>query len=528
MEYLVTQAEMRQYDKNTIERLRMPALVLMERAALAAVEQIRREMGSAPYRVLVVAGGGNNGGDGLAIGRLLLLQGCRVDFVLFSSRGKCSKETARQLEILAQYGHEPYDRIPADEYDIVIDALFGVGLSREIEGIYREAVHAVNAKNSYVCAVDIPSGVHADSGQILGCAVKADLTVTFGFYKPGLFLYPGAGCCGKIVCGQIGIDEHSFYGKRPRFYTYMGPEDASLPARRPDGNKGTFGKALVIAGSSTICGAAMLAGKSVFRMGAGMVRVVTAGQNREILQQAMPEAMFTIYDAALWPEKGADDAFEDAFRKALAWADCILIGPGIGTDKAARWLLECCLRESGLPMVIDADGLNLLAEADALQDMEEIGPVPGRKLILTPHLGEFSRLFGCSIPEAAKNLISYPAELAGRLHCTVVCKDARTVVACPEREQIYLNTSGNAGMATAGSGDVLAGMITGLLAQGMEAEDAAVTGVYLHGLAGDMAALAYGGRSMTASDMIEQFPEVLRAVEGKSAGAGNEGVSESL
>ena len=197
MEYLVTQAEMKQYDNNTITRLKMPSLVLMERAALITVEQIRKERGDGAYRVLVVAGCGNNGGDGFAIGRI--------------------------------------------------------------------------QKGGYVCAVDIPSGVHADSGQILGCAVKADLTVTYGFYKVGQFLYPGAGCCGKIICGQMGIDEHGFFGKSPGFYTYMSPHDVRLPERRPDGNKGTFGKALVIAGSGTICGAAVMAGKSVFRTGAGMV-----------------------------------------------------------------------------------------------------------------------------------------------------------------------------------------------------------------------------------------------------------------
>jgi len=512
MEYLVTRAEMQQYDRNTIERLHMPALVLMERAALSTVEQLRKEKGDAPYRVLVVAGGGNNGGDGLAVGRLLMLQGCAVDFVLLGSREKCSRETALQLSILLQYGYEPYDRIPEGEYDIVIDAIFGIGLSREIEGVYREAVCAVNDKKGYVCAIDIPSGVHADSGQILGCAVQADLTVTYGFYKLGQFLYPGAGCCGKIICGQIGIDEHSFFGRPPRFYTYTAPEDVRLPVRRPDGNKGTFGKALVIAGSSTMCGAALLSGKSVFRTGAGMVRIVTARQNLEILQRALPEAMFTTYDAASWQENGPDEAFAEAFRKALAWADCILLGPGMGTGREAEWLLVCCLRESGLPMVIDAEGLNLLAEGKGFPDMEKTAGKTERKLILTPHLGEFSRLFGCSIQEASRNLISYPAQLADELHSVVVCKDARTIAACPERERIYLNTSGNAGMATAGSGDVLAGMITGLLAQGMKAEDAAVMGVYLHGMAGDMAASVYGERSMTASDIIEQLPQVLKGV----------------
>lgn len=522
MEYLVTQTEMKQYDNNTIMRLKMPSVVLMERAALATVEQLRKEMGTAAYRVLVAAGCGNNGGDGFAIGRLLMLQGCQVDFVLFGSRERCSAGTALQIDILEQYGYSFYDRIPEGEYDIVIDAIFGIGLTREIDGIYRDAVCAVNRMHSYVCAVDIPSGVHAGTGQILGCAVRADLTVTYGFYKLGQFLYPGTECCGKIVCGQMGIDEHGFFGKKPVFYTYASLEDVRLPARRPDGNKGTFGKVLVIAGSETICGAALLAGRSVLRAGAGMVRIVSARQNRETLQQTAPEAMLTVYDTAAWTEEGPDDGFAAAFREAREWADCILIGPGIGRGSAAKWLLEQCLYKSGLPLVIDADGLNLLAETR--NDLDAGGGFwqeitdrrrgyPGRKIILTPHLGEFSRLYGCSIPEASRNLTDYPKELADRLHCVVVCKDARTVVACPDQEQIYLNISGNAGMATAGSGDVLAGMITGLLAQGMEAEEAAVCGVYLHGVAGDMAARAYGERSMTAGDIIEKLPGAFRAAE---------------
>lgn len=320
----------------------------------------------------------------------------------------------------------------------------------------------------------------------------------------------------------MGIDEHSFFGKKPGFYTYMSPKDARLPVRRPDGNKGTFGKVLVIAGSSMICGAAVMAARSVFRTGAGMVRIVSAWQNRETLQQAVPEAMLTLYDTELWSENGPDETFRTAFRGVLEWADCILIGPGIGTEEAAEWLLEQCLNESSLPLVIDADGLNLLAEKKNDSDtgeqfMREFARQKElqseRKIILTPHLGEFSRLLGCRITDASRNLTVWPKELAERLHCIVVCKDARTVTACPEKEQIYLNTSGNAGMATAGSGDVLAGMITGLLAQGMEAEEAAVCGVFLHGMAGDMAARIHGERSMTATDIIEQFPRVFQVVE---------------
>lgn len=516
MEYLVLQTEMKKFDKNTIEYYKVPSLVLMERAALVTVEQLRKEKGEGKFKVLVVSGCGNNGGDGLAIGRLLFLQGCEVDFVLLGKKEKCSEETLAQLAIVEQYGQKIYDRIPEDEYDIVIDAVFGIGLSREIEGSYKEAIEAINQKNAYVCAVDIPSGVHGDSGQIMGCAVRADLTVTYGFRKLGHCFYPGASCCGKIICGQMGIDDKSFLGQFPKFYTYTDLTDVKLPVRRADGNKGTFGKVLVVAGSDGMCGAALMAAKSVFRMGAGMVRIVTAATNREIIQQALPEAMLTVYESNLLEKEDAvTDAFEQEFKKALQWADCIVIGPGIGTGKMAKWLLHYCLQKSTLPMVMDADALNLLAEENKTESAlsmlrEQVQSKHEGKVILTPHLGEFARLYGCSISEAKANLLSYPKQLADKTGCVVVCKDARTIVAGPDKEAQYINTSGNAGMATAGAGDVLAGVITGLFAQGMDVWQAAVHGVFLHGLAGDGAARRLGERSMMATDIIEQLTELVR------------------
>ncbi|MDE7016941.1 MAG: NAD(P)H-hydrate dehydratase [Lachnospiraceae bacterium] len=520
MEYLVTGTEMKEYDKNTTERLQMPSLVLMERAALVTVEQIKQEKGDYKYRVLVVAGCGNNGGDGFAIGRLLLLQGYQVDFVLVGEEEKCSEETACQLAILSQYGHCPYDRIPDAEYDIVIDALFGVGLSRNIEGIYEEAVDTMNQLHCYVCSVDIPSGIHAGTGEVLGCAVRADLTVTYGFYKLGEFLYPGAGYCGKIICGQIGIDEYSFMGRKPYCYTYRNDMDIALPERRRDGNKGTFGKVLVIAGSDTVCGAALMACQSAFRMGAGMVKAVTSRKNRVALSQTVPEAMVTVYDTGLWEEEGPDARFLAEFETALSWADCILIGPGIGLGKEAEWMLRYCIEKNMLPMVVDADALNLLAENEGLLNtlrksitdgriVDDASKKEQRDVILTPHMAEFARLYHCTVPEAARNILQYPQELADKTQCVVVCKDVRTVVAKPQGDHLYINTTGNDGMATAGSGDVLAGMVTGLLVQGAQAADAAILGVYLHGVAGDLAAGRYGRYSMLARDIIGQIPDSL-------------------
>lgn len=519
-QYLVTAAEMKQYDANTIERFHMPGLLLMERAALVTVEELRRVCGDTPCRVMVLAGRGNNGGDGLAVGRLLMLQGYEVSFFLpgedFYER--CSMETQRQIDILHGYRAQIFSRLPEGEYDIVIDAVFGIGLSRDVEGVWKEGIRWINDSHAYVCSVDIPSGIHADTGSVMGAAVRADLTVTYGFRKTGHVLYPGAAYCGRLVCRQMGIDEHSFLDRKPFWYTYIGRERSLFPARRPDGNKGTFGKALLIAGSGQMAGAAMMAAKSAFRAGAGMVRVVTAAVNRTVVQQYVPEAMLLTYTA----EAEEDAAFRAALTEAERWADGILIGPGLGLgDRAAR-LLWFAVRESDLPLVIDADGLNLLAQSRELQEAVAEQGRQGRAVILTPHLGEFARLYGCTAAQAKEHLTEYPRRLSERLCCTVVCKDARTIVVRKNDPQGYINVTGNAGMATAGSGDVLAGMITGLLVQGMPDRAAAVAGVYLHGYAGDLAAGRMTQTAMTATDLIGCIQEALLQMQDSGCGKGEE------
>lgn len=454
--------------------------------------------------MLVAAGGGNNGGDGLAVGRLLMLQGYAVTFVVPADEGHCTVQTARQMDILREYGCRIFSTMQDGEYDIVIDALFGIGLSRPVEGIYAEMIAWINRSGAYVCSVDIPSGIQADTGAVMGCAVRAGLTVTYGFRKVGQILYPGAEYTGKLVCAQMGIDEHSFLGEKPYWYTYIGPYEEVLPARRTDGNKGTFGKALVIAGSEQTAGAAMMAVKSVLRVGAGMVKAVTSQQNKDAVQQFVPEAMLLTY--AGMEDFGQDSLFLQQLREAERWADCILAGPGIGMGRVAMELLRFSISESRLPLIIDADGLNLLAQD---QNLQEVLSAQGRTVILTPHPGEFARLYGCSTAQVREHLTEYPRHLADRLHCIVVCKDARTAVVRHGGGRGYLNTTGNDGMATAGSGDVLAGMVTGLAAQGMTGMEAAAAGVYLHGIAGDLAAERETKVSMTATDIIDCIKDVL-------------------
>lgn len=508
--YIVTAGEMREYDRNTIQHFGMPSMVLMERAALAVAEEIEKR--SVPgMQVLIVAGCGNNGGDGIAAGRILRQHGYAVDFCLIGDREKCSGETKAQCGMIEKYGCPLQDKIGNKEYDIIVDALFGIGLSRNLEGQFAKAVQEINESKAFVCSVDIPSGIHTDSGEIMGEAVKANLTVTFAFKKPGHILYPGCGYCGEIICGDIGITQESFLGQNPKIYTFYGAPLDGMPDRNGDGNKGTFGKVLVIAGSAGMSGACELCARSVYRMGAGMVKILTPEENRIIVQTNLPEALLSTYQVQEAGKTETAGDLRQRLEKDMEWADCILIGPGIGKGREACAMLEQVLAESKKPLVIDADGLNLLAENENLRQLLKGCIKEKRDVVLTPHLAEFARLFGSTVEDIKRNLLHRPKEMAEKYGCIVVCKDARTVVAAPSSKEIYLNTSGNDGMATAGMGDVLTGVIGGLMAQGMDGRKAACLGVYIHGKAGDEAAKIKGRYGLMARDVINGLSEVLKA-----------------
>lgn len=493
--YLLSSSEMKYCDRTTIEYYGMLSPVLMERAALCVAEEIEKRF-TRGGNVLIAAGCGNNGGDGIAAGRILMQRGFSVDFVLIGDRDKCSPETDRQLAVLEKYGCPVQGKIEKKEYDIVVDALFGIGLSRDVEGLYAESIDIINRMKSFICSVDIPSGICADTGEVLKTAVKAGLTVSFAFEKLGHALYPGCLYAGELVVRDIGITRESFRGKMPSVYTFHGRVKDGLPERDGGGNKGTFGKVLVIAGSVNMSGACELCAKSVYRIGAGMVKVITPEENRKIIQTNVPEALVATYSA--------DESYAGLSEDA-AWADCIVAGPGIGKGEAAGSMIGQLLSETEKPLVLDADALNLLSESCGLKAM-----LKRRKgaVILTPHVAECARLYGCSPAEIKRGLLTKPKELAEMWNCVVVCKDARTVVASPLDSSVYLNTSGNDGMATAGSGDVLAGIIAGLLAQGAAPGQAAAMGVYIHGLAGDRAAADTGKYAVMAGDLTEQLKHI--------------------
>ncbi len=494
MEYLVNAREMKQYDADTIEKIGIPSLVLMERASLAVMEEMIES--SLPLSsVLVVCGSGNNGGDGFAVARLLGERGIAAEVLFVGREASMSPECRIQRQICENCGIKISSNFPDGEYTTIVDAIFGTGLSRQVEGRYAELIRRINAEPARKVAVDIPSGISADTGEVLGAAVRADLTVTFAFRKVGQVLYPGAGYCGRLVRRSIGITMEAS-GQKPRLFS-CGPEDLErVPERGAYSNKGTYGKVLLIAGSEGMSGAACLCARAALRTGCGLARVFTPQCNRPILQTCLPEAIVTAYE-------GEEDA-ASALPRLLEWADVVGIGPGIGTGKVSRAILDDVLRRWQGPLVIDADGLNLLA---GIPDWQS----PGPRTILTPHVGEMLRLTKAPREELLRDLVSHARDFARERGVICVLKDARTVISDGQRSAV--NTSGNDGLAKGGSGDVLTGVLCGLLAQGMEPFEAAYTGAYLHGLAGDLAARHYGNYGMLAGETADAVGEVLRSLQ---------------
>lgn len=506
MEHVLTSAEMKASDKAAIEEYGIGSMVLMERAALQTVQVILDRYGTDLY-VGVMAGNGNNGGDGIAIARILQERGIRAEINMVGEPSKLSPEAAAQLETARKLNIPIHYGVEHTLYDVIVDAIFGIGITRNVEGKYRKAVEAVNASRAKVVAVDIPSGVNTDDGSIMGCAIKADITVTFAYRKLGLMLYPGASCAGEVVCVPIGIPGAVTANKRTGVVTFTDwKKDLHFPGRCPSGNKGTFGKVLLVAGSRNMGGACLLSALSAYRTGAGMVRIFTSAQNREALLKKLPEAIVdTYHDGA-----GADITKEetDTLLSGLEWADIVAVGPGISMSEKAKIILESLLNQCDKPMVIDADALNLLARDTELLKFFAFGyRKSDSDVIFTPHLGEFSRLMQCPVAGIKKDLIASCKAFTRKYDVSLVCKDARTLVS-KRGKLTYLNASGNDGMATAGSGDVLTGIIAGLLAQGYSGFEAAVMGTYAHGLAGDLARRKTSAYYIMAQDIIKALGEI--------------------
>ena len=524
MRALLTAEEAAEVDAESVQTFRIPSLVLMERAALAVTDTLIRDFRpDAGTRILCVCTYGNNGADGLAAARQLHERGFTADVLLFGSREKKgTEELERQREILAALNipvYYAYEMPVLASYDIIIDAIFGIGLDREVKEPFASLIKAVNNSGARVLSVDIASGVMAATGQIEGTAIRADETVTFGYAKRGHVLYPGAACTGKLTVAPIGFAPEPALSSTENWVRCPGKEElAFLPPRPADSNKGTYGRALLVAGSQDFGGAACLAASAAYRTGAGLVEVLTHQDNRLAVLGRLPEAIVSTWESA----EEAEGKLDISMQRAA----CIAAGPGLGTSQAAHCLVHRCL-ETNLPLILDADALNCLAaEKDA-----GIRLLGSRRAltVITPHMGEMSRLMGEPVAALKRDIIAAASGFAARTGTIVVLKDARTVIT--DGNHTWLNCTGNSGMSVGGSGDVLTGILAGLFAQAYakaqgqkepacvnsgaddrdgEAVRLAAIGVYLHGAAGDTAAQAVGGRSMLAEDIVRHLADVLK------------------
>lgn len=497
---VLTAAQMRQAEEAAEQHHGMPSALLMENAGRGLAE-VARELARSGGRFVVVCGPGNNGGDGLVAARFLLEGGAQVSVTLVGDAAKLTPEAKRNLEALRGFGgvaRALESLEPPGAGDVVVDALFGTGLSRAPAGAFAEAISAIHRwrrAGAKVVAADVPSGLQSDTGEPFSPCVEADATVAFGFLKPGQVLEPGATLCGRVRRVDIGMGGASSREVSGAELFVVEESDArdTLPVRKADTHKGTYGHVLVVAGSRGKTGAAALVSKAALRSGAGLVTVATRSDALESVQSHSAEIMGIPLEAA--GPLGLGDL--DALLAAAEGKDALVMGPGIPRGPRTGALIGELVSRLELPVVLDADALN--AVADDLSVLRRAkGPV-----VLTPHPGEMARLTGKSTREVQSQRLEVVGRLAEGLGVTVVLKGDRTLTAHADG-RVFINTTGNPGMATGGSGDVLSGVCGALLAQALPVPDAIWTAVYAHGLAGDLAAARRGQLGLVAGDLIEQ------------------------
>ena len=520
---IYTATQMKACDTYTIETLGIPSQTLMERAARRAVRIFLDRIDLFPEGpVVLLCGGGNNGGDGFAMARFLSdgsegeARECTVIYIgRLTEDGtpdltRMSAECGRQYRLAAEAGVKILAAEAIGEAlsgaAALVDAVFGIGLDRPVEGAAAEVISSAAESGLPVLAVDIPSGIHADTGRVMGMAIPAALTVTMQALKAGLLLYPGADYSGEVWIADLGISTAPV----PHPYARLADEALLrrvLAPRSRRSHKGTYGRTWLLCGSEGMSGAAVLSTRGALRSGAGLAEVLTPEANRVVLQTTVPEAIVTVRDG------------NETISESIQRADGVVMGCGLGTSSEALEALRVALNglpaDGSVPMVLDADGLNLLASDGSLRETSALS-APRKQIVVTPHPAEMARLCGRSVSEILANLPETALTFARERGVTVVLKDAHTVIASPEGE-LYICTAGNAGMAKGGSGDVLAGIIGSLLTQNrrrigvdLTAAEVAAAGVYLHACAGDLAAAELGEYGVLASDVIERIPLVCK------------------
>lgn len=506
---ILNRATMRNADQRTSEEYGLPGLVLMETAGIRVVEfilSLKRDL----KRIVVLAGPGNNGGDGLAAARLLAGAGFSVSIWSTVKSGAYRGDAAVNEKFLLKAGFF-IRRLTAsadlDQFrnelgaaDLLIDALLGIGVDRDLDGLMEETVNCVNSSGVPVVAVDIPSGVNADSGAVMGCAIKADWSVTFGFPKQGLLLHPGAGLAGEIVVADINVPGELVKNEPVDLLT---PEYIRkiLPGRPSDGHKGSMGRVLIVAGSPGMTGAALLTAESALQGGAGLVYLAAPesvcpaleAKTVEVITIALPEKTPGIIDPT---------AAEEVIEKARA-CDALVVGPGLDTGEATSNLLFKLIQLSPVPIVLDAGALEAMGRKLNILRSARHAPV------ITPHPGEMARLLGKSADQVQASRLETALKNAQLWNCVIILKGSNTITATPEGK-VSINPTGGPELATAGSGDLLTGLVASFIAQGMAPEDAARAGPFVHGLAGD---LLPPGRGHMARDVLDYYKEAFHCLE---------------
>ncbi len=553
---VVTSTEMAEIDRLTISQYGVPSLVLMERAALAVLkhflelkpkidcvvnpfghcealagcrsnliseiaagtscprnDNFERE----PRRVIVLVGPGNNGGDGVAVARIIknaVNAGGGSDVKVFQlfSEDKLSEDCKAQIKIAKNFGVEVIEGYPTESdfayADVVVDAIFGTGLKRELEGRIADLVNTVNSLKKTVVAVDIPSGISSDTGEVLGTALKATVTVTFGLPKRGHLLFPGRDYVGRLFVEDIGFPHELLNSEKIKVQIIT--ESLArllLPLRPAYSHKGAYGHVLVVAGSVGKTGAAMMTAKSCLRAGSGLVTMAVPACLKVVFQAKVLEEM--LLPLPCNNQTLSKQAVPEIKEFLNEKADVVAFGPGVGVNEDTQEILRFLLTESPCPVVIDADGITLLSrEPEILKNAKP-------KTVITPHPGEMSRLIKVSVKEIEKRRIEIAQSVAKEFNTVVVLKGVPTVVASSDGRS-FLNTTGNPGMATGGSGDVLTGIIASFIGQGLDVFHASILGVYVHGLSADIASCEKGYHGLVAGDIIESLPKALLKLNEKN------------
>lgn len=518
---IATGTQMREVDRTAIQERGIAGLTLMEEAGKALAAEICKEAEKSVFReVILLCGGGNNGGDGYVAARLLGEKKIPVKVFSLTDPEKLTgdaginykryREQDNKIIWIQSKSDLALLRNSMDFSDVLVDAIFGTGLSRPVSGLAAEVIRLINLwrdeevphRKKTVISADIPSGVGADDGNVLGCAVRADKTVTFQCNKVGMLVEPGKSFSGEVTVFDIGIPEEVCEAKASEFFQIDAREAGKQIRKRPrQMNKGDAGKLLLVAGSKGMAGAAVLAAQGALRSGAGLVKVCACGEVVQVLQCAVPEATCLILGEDVHTNI-------EAIMEETKNFDAVACGPGLGKSEESRLLVEHMIKNTEKPMVLDADGINAAA-ADPNLLKEAKAP-----LILTPHPGEMGRLTGKSAKEVNEDRIGIAKSFSSEYNVTLILKGADSLIAVPEG-RMYINGTGNPGMATGGSGDVLTGVVGAFLASGMKAEKAASLGAYIHGLAGDYEAETIGEYGMLASDIAMALAYAIKLTAGE-------------